>query len=298
MPDQDSQQRHPDSETKVKKDGVLRGRSQKSDPTFGSGNRAPSRQGKARQRLELAVDNGAVRTSLHDLVGGQSTIETRAPSPDQAINDAHAAIGRLFEAQEESARRIAQSLHDEASQMLAIVYLELENIARNSPQATAERIARVILHLDSVCAQIRGLSHELHPMVLERHGLVPALRQLASGVRKRSGLIVNVVAGDVELTPPIEVAIYRVAQEALANVVRHAGASEVVIRLWQADDRVHCSIRDDGVGYQPTDQDEEEGYGFGLGLVGIYERIDSLGGECHILSGDRKGMELSLGIPL
>lgn len=231
-------------------------------------------------------------------MGTHESADSAPTSPDQAINDAHAAIGRLFEAQEESARRIAQSLHDEASQMLAIVYLELENIARNSPQSTAERIARVIRHLDSVCEQIRGLSHELHPMVLERHGLVPALRQLAKGVKKRSGLDVEVIAGEADLAPTIEVAIYRVVQEALANVVRHAEASRVVIRLWQTEDRVHCSVRDNGVGFQPAESDGEGRYGFGLGLVGIYERVDSLGGDCHILSGGRKGMELSLGIPL
>ena len=205
---------------------------------------------------------------------------------------------RLIELQEASARRIAQSLHDEASQMLAIVYLELANIARNSPAPTARRIDRVISHLDSVCEQIRGLSHELHPMMLERKGLLPALRQLARGVSKRSGLNVRVVGEAKHLPALVETAIYRVVQEALSNVVRHAAASEAEVRLWQTEDRVSCSVSDDGVGCPLAENEDGDDDEMGLGLVGIFERVDALGGECRIHSGGRKGTKLTMGIPL
>lgn len=210
----------------------------------------------------------------------------------------HRRGARLIEVQEESARRIAQSLHDEASQMLAIVYLELANIARNSPAPTARRIDRVISHLDSVCEQIRGLSHELHPMMLEQKGLWPALRQLARGVSRRSGLKVRLVGEAKDLPAPVEAAIYRVVQEALSNVVRHAAASEAEVRLWQTEDRIFCSVSDDGVGCPLTEKQDGEDGEMGLGLVGIFERVDALGGECHIHSGGRKGTELTMGIPL
>ncbi|MEE4175238.1 MAG: sensor histidine kinase [Xanthomonadales bacterium] len=240
------------------------------------------------------MNNGGFRLSLRDMV---SDVAGRTVDAGPQ-NEAQAAIARILDAQEDTARRIAQSLHDEASQMLALVYLELANIARKSPKPTADRIDRVIQHLDSVCEQLRGLSHELHPMVLERHGLVPALHKLASGVSKRSGLAVRVVGEVTDLSPAIEVCIYRVAQEALSNVVRHAGARKAEIRLWQTEHRIHCSIRDDGVGYQPRELEAKGRYESGLGLVGIFERVDSLGGECHILSGGREGMELKLGIPI
>lgn len=247
-------------------------------------------------RLDFVNQNGRYCRALKDVVGHDDNRRSGRYAPNRSANDLNEAVGRVFEAQEETARRIAQSLHDEASQMLAIVYLELANIARNSPQPTAERIDRVIKHLDSVSEQIRGLSHELHPMVLEKHGLTPALKQLARGVGKRSGLDVRVFGEVRDLPPLVEAAIYRVVQEALSNVVRHAKADRADIRLWKTKDRVHCSIRDDGVGYRPAKSDE--GYGGGLGLVGICERVDSLGGECHLLSGNRTGMELKLGIPL
>lgn len=298
MPDQDSHQSDPESETMTTGDcSPESGNHEKKSP-IGLASRPSSQRGKVSACLELAVNNGAVRKSLRDIVGDNSRTLSDEVSPGHDPDDSHAAMARIFEAQEETARRIAQSLHDEASQMLAIVYLELAHIARNSPKPTSERIDRVIQHLDSVSEQIRGLSHELRPMVLERHGLLPALHQLANGVKKRSGLDVQVIGGAADLALTIEVGIYRVVQEALSNVVRHAQASRAEVTLRQTEDRIHCSVRDDGIGYQPSKHGSEERYELGLGLVGIYERVDSLGGDCHILSGGRKGMELKLGIPL
>jgi signal transduction histidine kinase len=294
MPDQDRQSSDPDSASITIDDRAGVGREAKNDPPNGSIHRVSFRREDDRPRLDLAVDNGAFRTSLRDLVRGRRDSDTDG-SPEGGPSPT---VARVIEAQEETARRIAQGLHDEASQMLAIVYLELANIARNSPEPTSERIDRVIQHLDRVSEQIRGLSHELHPMVLEQNGLLPALKQLARGVGTRSGLDVQVSGEAPDLAPVVEAAIYRVVQEALTNVMRHAQATKVEIRLWQTEDRVHCSVRDDGVGFKPTAKGSEGGCGCGLGFVGINERVDALGGDVHILSGARKGMELKLGIPL
>lgn len=300
MPEQDSPERRPDPEKTTSSDPGPSGRTKKSDQSIGTVDRIRSRPDSGRPRLDLAVNNGTVRRSLRELLQAVGEREGKvAPTgPGRREGGSRATVARLIDAQEETARRIAQTLHDEASQMLAIVYLELANIARNSPAPTAERIDRVIQHLDSVCEQIRGLSHELHPMVLERHGLMPALRQLARSVNRRSGLEVKVIGETADLAPPIEAAIYRVVQEALSNVVRHAAASRAEVRLRQTEDRIYCAVQDDGIGYRPADKAAEDRYEMGLGLVGICERIDALGGDCHILSDGRKGMELSMGIPL
>lgn len=296
MPSQDSHQRHPDSENITTIDRVVRGRKPKDNRPIGSAKKACSSRTRDFVRLDVAVDNDAVCTSLKDIVGAHAAETPSSTNPDDVNTDVHAAVARVFQAQEEIARRIAQSLHDEASQMLALVYLELANIARKSPAPTAERIDRVIGLLDTMCEHIRGLSHELHPMVLERHGLHSALKQLASGAKKRSGLEVRLDCRVAEMPAAVEAGLYRVIQEALSNVIRHAEAGRVDIRLWQTDNRIHCSVRDDGIGYQPADKGSKGACG--LGLVGIYERVDSLGGDCHIFSGNRKGMELQLGIPL
>jgi signal transduction histidine kinase len=289
MPDQDRQRTEPDSDNTIMDDGAHNRRRQSNDPEIES-------EVPGRSRPDLAVNDGYRRILLGELVGRHT--RRGAHQSMAATGHANAGDGRIHEVREETMRRIAQRLHDETSQMLALVYLELANIARDSSESTAERIGQVIVHLDTVCEQMRDLSHELHPAALERLGLVPALRKLAEGLGKRSGLEVSVV-GEVDGLPSsVEVGIYRVVQEALANVVRHAGASKAEVRLRQTENSVHCSIKDNGAGLKQEEPESNAGYDSGLGLVGIYERVESLGGECHILSGDRAGMELSVGIPL
>lgn len=205
------------------------------------------------------------------------------------------AVKQRYDAHEQIAGRIAQSLHDDASQMLAVVYLELANISRDCPQSTTLRIDAVAKHLDGVCEHIRQLSHELHPAVLERFGLMPALRSLAEGVKKRFGVAAT-VSGDLALlSPEVEITLYRVVQEALNNVVHHAAASCVDIRLWADDRGTHCTVSDNGVGMQLDDSDRDQSGG--LGLLGIQQRVQSLGGTCTLVSRQYEGLKLVVEIP-
>jgi signal transduction histidine kinase len=297
MPDQDSHARVPDSDKTTTRDDRATPQRNRKDLTIGSAQQTPEERGRSRLRRDTGVihdTHDARGTPLKDILGTYTTRHSR-PAGDRQTQT-HTM--QVFQAQEETTRRIAQHLHDDAAQMLALAYLELAKIAREASPTTAERIERVIGHLDSVSEQIRGLSHEMHPATLERHGLLPALHRLAEGIRKRSGLEVTVDGEAGDLPPVIELTLYRVVQEALSNVVRHANASEALVRLWKSENRILCSVRDDGTGFRPAEHDSDRRYETGLGLVGISERVDSLGGDCHVLSGDREGMELIVGIPL
>lgn len=205
-------------------------------------------------------------------------------------------VNSLFQAQEDAAKQIAQRLHDDAAQMLAVVYLELANISRNCPAETAEKIDGVVGLLDGVCDQLRGLSHELRPLMLEHSGLVPALHTLAESVHRRSGLHIVVRDEPVALPPAVEIALYRVVQEALSNVVRHARATEVEIALWVEGLRVYCAVSDNGEGMARSAVGLRASYG--LGLVGIYERVAALRGDCRIVCGEHGGTTLEVEIPL
>src|SRR5690606_4374868 len=121
----------------------------------------------------------------------------------------------LYDLVEAESNRIAQRLHDEAAQMLAVVYLELADISRKVPDHISERIDGVVTHLDEVCEQLRGLSHELRPLSLDRWGLPPALRLRAKGFQKRTGAVM-MVTGETGgfLCKAAELAIYRGVQEA------------------------------------------------------------------------------------
>jgi signal transduction histidine kinase len=211
--------------------------------------------------------------------------------------DANSALRRLYDVLEEEAKRIAHILHDESAQILATVYLELAEIERKTPPAIAEQITQVIRHLDEVREQLRRLSHELRPLILDQLGLIPALNFLANGVQKRSGLKV-IITGSTSgrLAQATETVLYRTVQEALNNVVRHAKAHSAEVKVWLEDQLIHCMVRDDGIGFEIPD--ERKRMFRGLGLIGIYERVGALQGECKITSKPGKGTELRIVIPL
>lgn len=193
--------------------------------------------------------------------------------------------------------RIAQRLHDDAGQMLAVVYLELAAIEREGSAALQGQIKQVMSHLDDVTKQLRQLAYELHPLILERHGLVPALNELAKGMAARHDLEVTIVDGEFErLDSKVETVLYRTAQEALTNVSKHAKASRVAVSLWKKQNTVHCSISDNGIGF-PRHGDGAEVHA-GIGLTGVHERVQAMQGSCTILSKPGCGTTIQVEIPL
>lgn len=208
--------------------------------------------------------------------------------------ESNRALRRLFDLLEKEARRIAYSLHDESAQILASVYLELAAISKSAPDGIAQRVNSVSRHLDDVRDQLRRLSHELRPLILDQLGLIPALRFLAQSVGERTGLHVD-VDGELpaRLDEPVETVLYRTVQESLTNVYKHASADAVDIEVWLDKGRVNCRVTDDGVGLKPT-----RSVSRGLGLVSIQERISALGGESSISNAKGKGAQLWVSIPV
>ncbi len=204
--------------------------------------------------------------------------------------------GAFYEAQEEAARRIAQRLHDESAQMLATIYLQLAAIAQDCPDGTVRKINLVVKQLDGVREQLRGMSHELSPPILDQLGLMPALQSLANGVSGRSGLKLMVSGHIPDLPHLVGAVLYRVVQEALSNVVRHAEATEAVVKLAIENGKIYCSVTDNGVGFRPTAKHQKAV--LGLGLAGIHERVTALNGRCEIASGPEGGLQLNVEIPL
>lgn len=204
---------------------------------------------------------------------------------------------QLHEIQEYISRRMAQRLHDESAQMLAVIYLDLADIAREAPDHTTVRLAGVVRKLDDVCEQLRSMSHESFPLVLEREGLMAGLQALTEGTSRRSGLELA-CTGDVDaiLDMNLQVVLYRVVQEALSNVVRHAAATRADIHVAVAGARVLCSVRDNGIGIDTSGKQYQRWCG--LGLLGVHERVAEVGGKCRMLSRRGKGTELQVELPL
>ena len=227
-------------------------------------------------------------------------VESLAPfeMTHRAAREANTALLRLNERLEEEAKRIAHSLHDEAGQFLACVHIALEEVARDLPASSGERLREVKKLLDEVEAQLRRLSHELRPTILDDLGLLPALEFLAEGVSKRAGLSITVQGlRDGRLPFSIETALYRIVQEALTNIIKHARATQADIRIWQEWPNVHCSIHDNGIGFNVPAVAARKGEQ-GLGLIGIRERLEVLGGKLQVNSDLGQGTEMLVMIPL
>jgi two-component system, NarL family, sensor histidine kinase UhpB len=204
---------------------------------------------------------------------------------------------RLNTALEWQARAIGQSLHDEAGQLLAAAFLALEEAARDLPTPARQRLFVVKTHLAAVEEQLRHVAQELHPRVLAEGGVVAALQFLARGFETRHGIVTSVSARvPPRLPQPIATAVYRMAQEGLTNIGRHARARRASISVAQKSGALWCTIRDDGVGFDPAAVDRRGG--MGLGLQGIRGRLSTLGGALVIKSGCGDGTRLIAAIPL
>jgi PAS domain S-box-containing protein len=205
----------------------------------------------------------------------------------------------LIHAQDEEARRIAHVLHDESGQLLAMVYIALDEFAKKLPEADKNRVERVKNLLDEVENRLRDLSHELHPAMLDHLGLMPSLDSLAKQIGKRTGIEVMIDGRLSErLSPILELTIYRVVQEAFNNVVRHSRARTVRVRLLQDRELIQCAIQDDGVGFYPAKRARAgKQMPKGLGLPGMRERLEAIGGTLQILSAPGEGTKLFLSIP-
>jgi signal transduction histidine kinase len=217
----------------------------------------------------------------------------------RSVDEANAALRRLNELLEAEVGRIAHALHDQAGSILATATLELDMAAKELLPSGHQRLAGVRRLLDETGEQLRHLSHELRPTILDDLGLRPALDFLAQGIEQRTGLNVN-VSGQVRERLPVgaEIAIYRIAHEALNNTVRHGGETPTVdITIEQLGREIHCTIRDNGAGFD-VDAVLARGGKRGLGLLGMRERANAVGGACNIRSASGLGTVIEVIVPL
>jgi signal transduction histidine kinase len=214
----------------------------------------------------------------------------------RGFREANVGLRHLNQTLEKEIQRIAHALHDEAGQLLASVYLALEEVARSVPPAR-EHLLKVKGLLDLIEGQFRRISHELRPTILEELGLLPAIKFLADGVTARTGLLIT-VDGDAEFSssPLLSATVYRIIQEAITNVTRHAKATHVHVTIQHERQTLRCSVKDNGVGFDVSSLSARSGEG-GLGMIGIRERLNSVGGTLSLLSTLGRGTELVIIIP-
>jgi signal transduction histidine kinase len=204
---------------------------------------------------------------------------------------------RLLAAHEEERAWVAREVHDDAVQRLAVLQHELRELQR--PEASLSPAQRH--HLEGITGEVedlsmslRQLAHRLHPAAIEQLGLVPALQQLAGEVTRSSGIPIEVRCPPDGPRLPTDrtLALFRIAQEALGNAIRHSGASVVSVAIETTAEQLELRIEDNGRGFDAAA--ERTG---GIGLIGIRERARLAGGRATIRSRPGLGTLVSVSVP-
>jgi len=236
---------------------------------------------------ELAVSFGSMADAL----------SARQREAREARDRLRALSQRLQLARDEEAGRIARELHDELGQVLTGLKMELSTLGRLGPRTAAgdQALAAIGEQIDSAIDSVRRIASELRPPVLDRLGLAAALDWLVRDCEAKSGLAIVLDVRDLPepLDPLVSTTVFRLVQEALTNVVRHAGATEVTIDLAGRETTLTLTIHDDGKGIEPAAAEGPRS----LGILGMRERVRLLGGSFRIEGGPGAGTTIATEVP-
>jgi PAS domain S-box-containing protein len=207
--------------------------------------------------------------------------------------------GRLIAAQEEERRRVARELHDDLSQKMALLSIELEQLAQEAPKTSGSgrsRLRRLTKQAHEISADIQRLSYTLHPSKLEHLGLAVAVKGLCKQPSEHRNLRIEFrqTGFPATLSKDVTLCAFRVVQEALRNCVKHSGAQTVNVVLGKTDDVLKLSISDDGCGFDMNSDAMKNG----LGFVSMKERLHLVGGAVQIHSRPLRGTCIEASIPL
>jgi len=251
-----------------------------------------------RCEVEIAVtalpDHGrtTLQMVIHDVTQRQREL--------QELQESRQALRRLsaniVEGREAERRRIARELHDELGQSLSALKLDLSAcIDDGLAERHSQRARSMLKRLDQTMAAVRRIAVDLRPQMLDDLGLGPAVEWLAQDFARHTGLRCTTQLDDVGgLADSVATALFRMVQEALTNVLRHAQATEVVVELRLREGRARLCVRDNGVGLQDGRAPRDSQFG----LLGMQERADMLGGQLHVSSTKGGGTCVCMELPL
>ncbi len=223
-------------------------------------------------------------------VTAQKTAEASLHQRDRELQQL---AGRLIEAQEEERSRISRELHDDIGQRVALLASEVDLVRRQRSPASQQRPAALLLklhnELDAIATDLHELSHELHSASLQCCGLKVALKDLCWKYANNHHLDIDLQTEKLEsnLAPDVALCLFRVAQEALANVLKHGRTRNVVVKVIQDSEKVCLTVKDFGAGFDPAVQSG------GIGLISMRERLRLCGGLLSVQSAPDQGTEIT-----
>lgn len=248
------------------------------------------------RNIEMAVaalpDHG--RTALQMVITDITRQTEERRELEQSRHQLRELSAGMVTAREEERRRIARELHDELGQRLTALKMELSTLVCSD--APDDRRASMLNMVDETIASVRRISTDLRPLMLDDLGLNAAIEWLAEGWQRRMGISVRLrlCSDDPPLGQAVSIALYRIVQEALTNVARHAHATKVKIAIWHEDGELVLTVRDNGVGFTEPSMYHDGSHG----LMGIRERAYMLGGTMEIGNSPGGGGRIAVRLPL
>lgn len=215
----------------------------------------------------------------------------------------HHLVNKIITAQEDERKRVAGDIHDGVIQALLGIWYRLQRLTSQlesiRPQDLAQELARLRDDIGRQIQDIRRIIYNLRPLVLDNYGLVPAMQAYIESLRGEQGPAIEMVTEGTERRLPlnVEITLYRILQEALANAIKHARANRVKVRLVMGENSVTLEVTDDGLGFTPPPNSRAQANKH-LGLASIEERVLLLGGTCQIHSRPGHGTAVLVNIPL
>ena len=248
----------------------------------------------------LVAEIGERMETERSLRSSEAVLQASQWELQQSREDLRALAGQLLTAQEEDRRRISRDLHDDINQRLATLSMDLRRMEKDlssDPKHLRDEIRRVSEHLTAVSDDVRQMAYRFHPSVLDDLGLVKAVRRLVDDFSTRTGVKITYVHKDpvAALSTEVAICLYRVVQESLSNIARHAQASQVEVELICEDDVVSLSVRDNGVGFDAGQLAQTGGH---LGLLSMKERVRLAKGTLDVESAPLHGTQVLVDIPL
>lgn len=257
-------------------------------------------------RCSFVVDDVTEWRKAEDLLReAHAMLELRVAERTAELGDAtvraRTLAQRLFDVQEAERRAVAQDLHDEIGQVLTALKLNLQQVQRDGPgTASSTELNESIEISDQLLVRVRSLALDLRPSLLDDLGLVPALRWYATKQAERAGwkLQLHLDEAPLILTGSRSIACFRVVQEAMTNIARHAKATSVSLSLAVASEQVRVVVQDDGCGFDVAAMRVRAHQGLSLGMLGMEERVSLVGGIMRVQSTIGQGTSLVFSVPL
>ena len=247
---------------------------------------------------DITLRRQAERVMSHQKEALEGEVELAARELDRTQQELRGLTAHLFTAQEEERQRVARELHDDVGQRLSLLNLLLNSLQPAELEAEKSgKLKEAIKHVESLSTDVRGMSHQLHPAILDDLGVSAALKALVNEFGKHEGMPATYVSRHLPVLPtqPAVTAVYRIAQEALRNVAKHAGITHVKVFLEARDGTLHLEIRDTGTGFDMSS--EAEAPGRGLGMITMKERARLAHGTLSVTSALGEGTSVIADIP-